>query len=347
MIGIKRKTLTISILGFGALLLGATFTPVRADILGELERVVLEGNRVVANRTDPPANSCQNQMPPPPTQPSVDPAAAIQAITCLTTQYPACSNYSWKKRGRAPRGFIEGILLVYARSVCEPNRADVLAVSNSKRGDKKKDALTAYDAQFAKLPQANLINRNTANRPGESGVSTLRKVYTLLMGLGMMESAGIPNVGRHMADPFSSADSAEAGLFQASWGASQTSETLPPLLETYQKSPGPQCFFETFNQGVDSAIKTGGHSAAVVEGWRKNWGAESDSGFQWQKLTKECPAFAVEYAAVLLRSHGGSKGEFNPLRKKQVEVNPDCFGLLGQVESLLRSQPELCQGLGR
>ncbi|MBU6376307.1 MAG: hypothetical protein KGQ59_09955, partial [Bdellovibrionales bacterium] len=232
-----------------------------------------------------------------------------------------------------------------ARSVCEPNRADVQVVSNSKRGEKTKDALTVYDAQFGKLSPSNLINHNTANRSSESGISTLRKVYTLLMGLGMMESAGIPNVGRHMADPFSTADSAEAGPFQASWGASRTSEVLAPLLATYQKSPPPQCFFEVFHQGVSATIQMGGHRASVVEGWKKNWGSESELGFQWQKTTKECPAFAVEYAAVLLRTHGGSKGEFNPLRKQQAEVNADCFGLLGQVESRLRSQPELCSAL--
>lgn len=343
----ERKIRITSILGFGVFLFGAALTPVRADLLGEVARAVLEGNQVVNTSTAPPSNTCQNQVSPASSNPAADPAQAIQAITALSTQYPACSKYSWKKRGQAPQGFIEGLLLVYARSVCEPNRADVLVVSDGKRGDKTKDALTVYDAQFAKLPQANLVNRNTANRTGESGVTTLRKVYTLLMGLGMMESAGIPNVGRHMEDPFSTADSAEAGPFQASWGASRTSEVLAPLLATYQKSPPPQCFFETFHQGVSATIQMGGHRASVVEGWKKNWGSESELGFQWQKTTKECPAFAVEYAAVLLRTHGGSKGEFNPLRKKQVEVNQDCYGLLAQVEKVVRDQPELCHGLAQ
>ncbi|MBU6376369.1 MAG: hypothetical protein KGQ59_10265, partial [Bdellovibrionales bacterium] len=94
----NRKTRTISMITVGLLLYGVAPGLARADTLGEAVRLVFEGNQAVANRTDPPLNSCQNQAPPSSTEPAVDPATAVQTITSLATQYPACSKYSWKKR---------------------------------------------------------------------------------------------------------------------------------------------------------------------------------------------------------------------------------------------------------
>jgi len=77
----------------------------------------------------------------------------------------------------------------------------------------------------------------------------------------------------------------------------------------------------------------------------RNWGQPSEAGFQWQALTKDCPAFAVEYAAVLLRLNGGSKGEWGPIRKKAVEVIPECYSLFGQVQQYVTANPSVCAQL--
>ena len=75
----------------------------------------------------------------------------------------------------------------------------------------------------------------------------------------------------------------------------------------------------------------------------KNWG--QGTGAEWQKLTKVCPAFAVEYAAVVMRKSGGSKGEFGPLRKKNVGIIKSCDSMFAQVQALVKNKPEICAAL--
>ena len=77
----------------------------------------------------------------------------------------------------------------------------------------------------------------------------------------------------------------------------------------------------------------------------KNWGEEGSDGFKWQQLTKRCPAFAAEYAAVVLRMSGGKKGEFGPIRKKRAEVRPACDTMLSEVQAFVKSNPTVCPAL--
>lgn len=235
-----------------------------------------------------------------------------------------CSKIDWLGRGSAPRGYYKGIALTFAKAVCNPSRPDVQLVSAPSSGDGVHDALTWYADKFAALGMKNT-----------GGVDTLRHTYALMIGLGMRESSGTYCCGRDMSAGFSSADSAEAGTFQASWGArSVASPTLANMFKQYRDNPD-GCFLENFKEGIGSC------SAA---NW-KNWGVETTDGFQWQRVTKSCPAFSAEYAAVLLRKTGGSHGEFGPLRQHAAELKPECDAMLMQVQKLVESQPDLCKAL--
>jgi hypothetical protein len=57
------------------------------------------------------------------------------------------------------------------------------------------------------------------------------------------------------------------------------------------------------------------------------------------------PAFATEYGAVVLRKHGGSKGEFNPIRKQQAELRPECESMLQEVQTFVEQHPKVCSAL--
>ncbi|MCQ2003661.1 hypothetical protein [Rhizobium sp. NRK18] len=237
----------------------------------------------------------------------------------------SCAATDWKNRGLAKEAYYEGIALVFAKAICNPERTDVQLVAQ-KRGapgskSDKTDALTWYDSIFRSLSMTNDV----------SGNDTLRHAYTLLIGLGMRESSGQYCVGRDRSANFSSADSAEAGLFQTSWGAHAANETLSALNDHYSADRS-QCLLDVFSNGV--------HCSA----WdAKIWG--TGKGADWQKLTKSCPAFATEYAAVLLRVRGGSKGEFGPLRRHQAEVKEVCDSMLSQVEKYVETHPETCSAL--
>ena len=106
---------------------------------------------------------------------------SLESIVTLANQ-SSCYQHSWKGRGVAPLGYIQGVTLTYARSLCrlkmQTPLSDILcsrATNNS-----TKDALTYYHDKFKKI-------KLTIN---ESGVEALRATYTLGVGLGMRESSG-------------------------------------------------------------------------------------------------------------------------------------------------------------
>ena len=65
----------------------------------------------------------------------------------------------------------------------------------------------------------------------KDGIDTLRHTYALMIGLGMRESSGAFCTGRDTSQNFNQADSAEAGLFQTSFGVSKVDKTLIELFE--------------------------------------------------------------------------------------------------------------------
>lgn len=270
---------------------------------------------VEAPHTEPPIPT----PVPTPTMPT--PAPKLRNIEEITSIAEAseCAKYNWKNRGVTGKGFIKGTALVFARAICNKDQSYVTIVSKADTNDDKKDALSWYNSNFAILGMSN----------GVSGLDTLRHAYTLLIGLAQRESSGRYCCGRDMSANFSSANSAEAGIYQASWGASSRNPELVKLFESYQSAPR-QCFLSTFKEGF----------SACSEGNLKNWG--TGKGFDWQKFTKDCPAFATEYAAILLRVHGGTGGEFGPLRNKSAELNASCNTMLRNVQELVLSDKKIC-----
>src|SRR5258706_11979834 len=76
----------------------------------------------------------------------------------------------------------------------------------------------------------------------------------------------------------------------------------------------------------------------------KNWGAAGD-GLDFQRIEKACPAFAAEYAAVMLRVSGGSSGHYGPLRTRAAEVRPECDSMLQQIQSAVNGDSSVCSSL--
>lgn len=237
----------------------------------------------------------------------------------------SCAKYSWNNRGKAPESYIKGMALTFAKAVCAPTRSDVALVSKARGLPESTadvyDSLSWYNSNFKKLGMTN----------DKSGLDTLRHMYMLLIGLGMRESSGKHCTGRDMSADFSASDTSESGLFQASWGASRKSPELKSLFKKYEASKT-GCLLEKFSPGI-----------SCRSGDAKNWG--TGEGQEWQALTKSCPAFATEYAAILVRVHGGTKGEFGPLRRKDAELRPECDSMLKQIQGHIESNPGVCAEL--
>jgi hypothetical protein len=210
----------------------------------------------------------------------------------------ACAKHQWKKQGRAPIGYIKGMAVAYARAYCESKSSAGTAVSVMKQppSGSRRDALVVY------------------GRGGSTDVDRLRSLYTLGIGLGMKESTGNTTEGPDAAANNLTAITAHAGLFQASYDSLKASPLLAALYNQYRSNTD-ACRLDLYREGV-------------VDKKRPVVGA--GPGAEYQRFTKACPAFATEYALLMLRINCK---QFGPMVKREVEYVQACDDLLRQVET--------------
>jgi hypothetical protein len=81
------------------------------------------------------------------------------------------ARYHWRDRGVAPRGYIKGMALVYARVYCKLKAGDAAAKEMAKANtdNNEKDALAYYDREF----------QNAGMNNNAPGVDTLRHLFVL------------------------------------------------------------------------------------------------------------------------------------------------------------------------
>jgi hypothetical protein len=140
-----------------------------------------------------------------------------------------------------------------------------------------------------------------------------------LTGLGMRESSGRCCEGRDLSASNTTADTAEAGLFQQSWNSRFASPELPKLFAEY--SANPQGFYAIFSEGITP------HAGDLDD-------FGSGDGEAFQALCKSCPAFAVECAAVGLRT---IRTHWGPINRQEAELRPEADSLFQQVQSIVDS----------
>lgn len=253
---------------------------------------------------------------------TVEKPVAVSTNLITAVAVPSkCSNYSWKNRGLAPKGYIKGMALAYAKTLCEKDFNYTKIIGKAKTGKDAYDALSWYNSNFNALGMKN----------DKEGLNTIRHSFALLIGLGMRESSGKYCTGRDASATNIRSQSAEAGLFQTSYDSRGTDPELPLMYSRFKKD-GKSCFLEVFKEG-----------ASCKSSDLKNWG--TGEGVVYQKLNKECPVFAAQYAAIMLRTLGGTKGHYGPLRTKAAEIKLECNDMLLSVQKVLEANPNLCNSL--
>ncbi len=248
-------------------------------------------------------------------------APIIEQITTLVSS-STCAGYSWKNRGRAPKGYMKGMALTYARSFCRyksstasPSGLVKLFMTEAKTP--AKDALAHYSSIYSNLS----MNITSV------GINPLRSVYTLGIGLGMRESSGKYCEGRDMSASNTSSSTAEAGMFQTSYNSMGASVELSKLYAEYKSNPS-KCHLGIFKEGVSSC------SNSSIAG--------SGEGATYQALNKSCPAFAAEYAMVMLRV---LRAHYGPITRREAEVTTACNQMLQKVEDVIDNNPYSCDDL--
>lgn len=237
----------------------------------------------------------------------------------------SCASYSFKNRGKAPAGYIKGVALSFARSLCrlkksEQNPSGIAAImSKANSHNDAKDALSHYDTNLKSLS----LQIETA------GVEPLRADYVLGLGLGMRESSGTYCEGWDRSAGSNRPSSAgEAGAFQTSFDSMASSPELSKLYSEYKNSDSSRCFLDVFKQGAScSSLSNLGTGA----------------GADYQAFNKSCPAFAAEYAMTMLRIQ---RSHYGPINRKEAEVVPACNQMLKNVQDLIDRDPEnACQDI--
>jgi hypothetical protein len=238
--------------------------------------------------------------------PPVKNAAAILDLAA----HSSCRSYPWKHgQGVAPIGYTKGVGLSYAKAYCEfkKNASGPIQVIKRDLGKAKYDALAFYRPYYS--------------IPVSTDRERLESVYALTLGLGMVESSGVTTAGApyDSANPNPDAITAEAGLYQTSYDSIGSDPSLPELM-TFYKSHPEMCLLTTFMVGVH----------------RKMTGAIGDGpGADFQQFTKQCPAFATEYAAVMLRVN---KHHYGTINTHTAEYEKSCAAMFRQIESTVQCE---------
>jgi N-acetylmuramoyl-L-alanine amidase len=251
-------------------------------------------------------------MPPAGELPPMFTSAQQEAICDIATN-SAIARYSWRDRGTAPTGYVQGMAIAFAQAYVRYADMDdpiALEMGKANTGDDDIDALSWYNSNFVSLGLRN----------DRQSIDTLRHLFVLLMGLGMRESSGKHCCGRDQSASNTDSNTCEAGLFQTSWNAHACSEYFVDLFEQYEIE-STQGYMSIFAQGVSC-------SSADWECYG------SGDGYQFQKKCKYDPTFAVESCAITLRN---LRQHYGPINRKEAELRIEADELFKQVQQYLES----------
>jgi hypothetical protein len=231
---------------------------------------------------------------------------------CQIAMDSAIAVYSWEGRGYAPPGYTKGMAVAFSTVVRKwmTNDSSALEMAKANTHDSDVDALSWYAGYFSDYHMDN----------SKDGLDTLRHLFVLQMGLGMRESSGQYCCGRDMSATNVESDTAEAGLFQMSWNASNSSDEMDKLMQEYASQP-PQCALKIFEDGVSCSSS--------------DWSCYgSGDGYEYQELAKHCPQFAVETTAIGLRN---IRQHWGPINRYEVEIRSEADEMFKQVQDLVTS----------
>lgn len=230
---------------------------------------------------------------------------------CTAASNSNIARYNWDDRGQSPSGYVNGIAVAYGvtllRLVNDDPITDIMAHANT--GNDSIDAISWYNSDFTALHMNNQWD----------GMDTLRHLYVLLMGLGMRESSGFYCEGRDMSATNVESDTAEAGLFQMSWNASNSCTDMQVLMDQFS--------IANDDQGYQDIFKVNVHCSA------SSWGCYGTGpGLAYQEMAKRLPLFACETTALGLRR---LRQHWGPINRKEAELRSDADLLFQAVQDII------------
>ncbi len=238
-------------------------------------------------------------------------------------------------RGQAPYGYYYGVCIVFANLYDRLKKGENIAkeLSRPLGTNSDRDALLRFKNELATNCLNNLITE--ANR--------LRGLIVLMFGLGLMESSGrhccgwdrgkLNGWGKPSRKIEPTSTNSEAGLFQTSYDIinSVNQATRDLLLE----------IFEKYKLSQDGYLELFSKGARCKEFDSENFG--EGAGKEFQKISKECPAFAMEFTALALRNIAT---HWNPVIKigdneHGLQIKRECDNLLKDIQNYIDENEEI------
>ena len=230
------------------------------------------------------------------------------------------ARYKWPRRGVAPIGYVKGMACTYALCLQKLAARDSAALAMVRVVDDA-GARDVFDHYAGKLKLAGIETEDATD------IERLRALFVILMGLGMRESSGGVDIGRDSSASNTTAETAEAGLFQQSWDSRKAS---PEIEKLAGRNNSVENFAAIFREGVE-----------LRAGALENYG--DGDGRKFQELCKGNPAFAAQVAAIGLRTlctHWG------PIVRREVELSGQAVALFKQVEKLVGTAAPIADNSG-
>lgn len=217
-----------------------------------------------------------------------------------------CAQTPHDVQGKPPKSYMRGVVLTYIKTICNPD-TDVYKIASQPLGDASKDALSHYGLK----PQ--------------SAHERLNMTFALMIGSAARESSWRWCVGKDPGASNSTGETCEAGLYQTSWNSRKASPALKGLFDEYVQFPA-GCFAREYKGSTTCSSSN-----------LKNYG--SGEGVAFQALTKDCPGFATEYHAIMVRVN---RGHYGPINRKKSEIKPACVDMFERVRQEVLKNPNLC-----
>jgi uncharacterized protein (TIGR02594 family) len=230
------------------------------------------------------------------------------------------ADYIWQHdRGPAPAGYTKGVAVAFANTYRQwkAGYGPALEMAQRSSGNSDKDVLAWYAPEYRAVGMDN----------SSDGAVTLRHLWALVLGLGMMESSGEYCCGRDQSASNTSSDTCEAGAWQTSYNAHNCSDMFDRLFDDYE-AHRIQGFQQIFEEDVSCSDAD----------WQ-NYG--SGKGLQFQMMCKEMPAFAAQTNAITLRN---LRNHYGPINRKEAELRREADEMLQDVMEFIDEMEDVIEG---
>ncbi len=233
-----------------------------------------------------------------------------------------CAKFSFESQGKPKASFMLGVSLSAAKMFCHPD-AEYAKAASAEVGSSAVDALALYADKIKAVG----LKTDTAKQRQQV-------LWSLIVGSGARESSWRWCVGKDPGASNTESSTCEAGLYQTSYNSryerdGKTISKVRMNLIAQYKLDKSGCFADEYKKGITCS-----------ESNLKNWGL--GEGLAFQALSKDCPGFATDYHAVMIRQR---RSHYGPINTQRAQLTRQCADHFAIIQQMVEKNPSICGSL--